>query len=134
MTKKIIFNIGFWLFLWLVFAFPSCGLIQLVEAFRIASLVVFPLIIPVYIHDFIFDYFILRKRYIFYLLCTAFLVLFFGYIIGEFQHYLDPVGSSETYGVLLFMMILYTGARYFRIGTQQRMQLKKKKKKGSKRK
>ncbi len=124
MTKKLIFNIGFWLFLWLVFAFSIMRFESAGEAFRIASLVVFPLIIPVYIHDFIFDYFILRKRYIFYLLCTAFLVLFFGYIIGEFQHYMDPVGSSETYGVLLFMMILYTGARYFRIGTQQQMQLK----------
>lgn len=94
------------------------------ESFRIASLIVFPLIIPVYIHDFIFDYFILRKRYIFYLVSTAFLVLFFGYIIGEFQHFLDPVGSSETYGALLFMMILYTGARYFRIGAQQRIRIK----------
>jgi LytS/YehU family sensor histidine kinase len=94
------------------------------ESFRIATIVVFPLIIPVYIHDFLFDYFILRKRYILYLLCAAFLVIFFGYIIGEFQHYIEPAGSSETYGALLFMMILYTGARYFRIGTQQQMQLK----------
>jgi len=94
------------------------------EAFRIASLVVFPLIIPVYIHDFIFDYFIIKKRYILYLLCTILLVMFFGYIIAELQQYADPSGSSETYGALLFMMILYTGARYFRIGTQQRMRIK----------
>lgn len=124
MTKKIIFNIGFWLFLWLIFAFSIMRFESATESFRIASLVVFPLIIPVYIHDFIFDYFIIKKHYIPYLLSTAFLVVFFGYIIAEFQHYLEPVGSSETYGALLFMMILYTGARYFRIGTQQRMRLK----------
>ncbi|MCD4696552.1 MAG: histidine kinase [Bacteroidales bacterium] len=124
MRKTIIFNIGFWLFLWLVFAFSIMRFESATESFRIASLVVFPLIIPVYIHDFIFDYFIIKKQYIPYLLSTTFLVVFFGYIIAEFQHYLEPVGSSETYGALLFMMILYTGARYFRIGTQQRMRLK----------
>lgn len=124
MRKNIIFNIGFWLFLWLVFAFSIMRFDSASESFRIASLVVFPLIIPVYIHDFLFDYFIIKKRYILYLVCTTLLVLFFGYIIAEFQHYMDPVGSSETYGALLFMMILYTGARYFRIGTQQRIRLK----------
>ena len=124
MAKKIIFNIGFWLFLWLVFAFSIMRFDSASEAFRIASLVVFPLIIPVYIHDFIFDYFIIKKRYILYLVSTTLLVMFFGYIIAEFQHYMDPVGSSETYGALLFMMILYTGARYFRIGTQQRIRIK----------
>jgi len=94
------------------------------EAFRIASLIVFPMIIPVYIHDFIFDYFIIRKQYLIYIVCTVILVLFFGYIIGEFQQYVDSSGSSETYGALVIMMIVYTGARYFRIGTQQRMRLK----------
>jgi len=124
MRKNIIFNIGFWLFLWLVFAFSIMRFESASEAFGIASLVVFPLIIPVYIHDFIFDYFIIKKRYVLYLVCTTLLVLFFGYIIAEFQHFFDSSGSSETYGALLFMMILYTGARYFRIGTQQRMRLK----------
>ena len=124
MIKTIFFNIGFWLFLWLIFAFSMMRFESAGESFWIASLIVFPLIIPVYIHDYIFDYFIIRKQYVLYLVITAFLVLFFGYMIGEFQHYLDPVGNSETYGALLFMMVLYTGARYFRIGTQQRMRLK----------
>lgn len=124
MIKKVFFNIGFWIFLWLVFAFSIMQFDSAPEAFRISSLIIFPLIIPVYIHDFLFDYFIIRKQYLFYFLSTAFVVLFFGYIIGQFQHYLEPGGSSETYGALLFMMLLYTGARYFRIGTQQKMQLK----------
>jgi len=129
MTKKIIFNIGFWLFLWMVFAFSIMRFETTMESFRIASLIIFPLIIPVYIHDFIFDYFIIKKQYLLYLLSTAILVVFFGYIISEFQHYIEPVGSSETYGALLFMMILFTGARYFRIGTQQRIRLKEEEKK-----
>lgn len=94
------------------------------ESFRIASLIILPLIIPVYIHDYIFDFFIIRKRYLLYLLSTTFLVWFFGYMIGEFQSYIDPTGSSETYGALLLMMILYTGAKYFRIGAQQRIRIK----------
>lgn len=124
MTKKILFNIGFWMFLWLIFVFSLMRFESGVESTRIASLIIFPLIIPVYIHDFIFDYFIIRKQYILYLLSTIFLVAFFGYIISEFQSHMDHKGSSETYGALIFMMVLYTGARYFRIGTQQRMRIK----------
>ncbi|NQU32832.1 MAG: histidine kinase [Bacteroidetes bacterium] len=124
MTKKIIFNIGFWLFLWLIFAFSIMRFETTSISFKISTLVVFPLIIPVYIHDFIFDYFIIRKRYILYLLSTTFLVVFFGTIIGEFQQFFDSSGSAENYGTILFMMILYTGARYFRIGTQQRIRIK----------
>ncbi len=124
MLKKGLFNIGFWLFIWLLFAFSIMRFETVDESFRIAALIIFPLIIPVYIHDYIFDYFIIRKQYVLYILATAFLVGFFGYIIAEFQDYLDPSGSSETYGALLLMMVLYTGARYFRIGTVQKMRLK----------
>jgi sensor histidine kinase YesM len=124
MTKKILFNIGFWLFLWLTFALSIIRFEPAAQSFRIAALIIFPLVIPVYIHNFIFDYFIIKKRYILYFICTACIVLFFGYIIREFLHYAEPSGSSETYFSLLFMMILYTGARYFRIGTQQRMRIR----------
>lgn len=108
----------------MIFAFSIMRFESAGESFRIASLIVFPLIIPVYIHDNIFDYFIIRKQYILYIISTAFLVWFFGYIIGELQQYIEPSGSSETYGALLIIMVLYTGARYFRIGTQQRLRLK----------
>jgi len=124
MLKKVLFNVAFWLFLWMIFAFSIMRFQSSLEAFQIASLIIFPLIIPVYIHDFIFDYFILKKYYLLYFICTAILVFFFGYIIGEFQHYVDPSGSSETYGALFLIMVMYTGARYFRIGTRQRMQIK----------
>lgn len=124
MTKKLIFNIGFWLFLMLIFSFSIMRFETPSESIRITLLIVLPLIIPVYIHDFIFDYFIIKKNYILYLLSTAILIAFFGYIIGEFQHHMDSTGSSETYGTLMLMMVLYTGARYFRIGTQQRMRIK----------
>ncbi len=90
----------------------------------ISSLIIFPLIIPVYIHDFIFDFFIVRRQYIFYILSTSFLVFFFGTIINELQKYIDTSGSSQNYALLLFLMVLYTGARYFRIGAQQRIKLK----------
>ena len=94
------------------------------ESIRIATLIILPLIIPVYIHDYIFDFFIIRKQYLLYILSTVFLVWFFGYMIGELQAYIDSTGTSETYGALLLMMILYTGAKYFRIGTQQQMRIK----------
>jgi len=124
MSKKIVFNVGFWLFLWLIFALSMIRFEPVGQSFKIAALIIFPLVIPVYIHDYLFDFFIIKKRYVLYVICTAGLVLFFGYIIREFQRYIEPTGSSETYFSLLFIMIFYTGARYFRIGTQQQMRLK----------
>ncbi|OYT16735.1 MAG: hypothetical protein B7C24_06285 [Bacteroidetes bacterium 4572_77] len=91
---------------------------------RISSLIFFPLIIPVYIHDFIFDYFIVRKRYVLYLFSAILLVAFLGYIITVLQQNLDHNGTAEAYGSLVFIMVLYTGTRYFRIGTQQRIRIK----------
>ena len=96
MIKTVIFNIAFWLLLWLIFAFSIMRFEPASVSFQIASLIVFPLIIPVYIHDFIFDYFVIRKQYILYFITTAMLVAFFGYIIAEFQHYFEPEGNSET--------------------------------------
>jgi LytS/YehU family sensor histidine kinase len=124
MVKNILFNVAFWLLLWLIFAFSIMRIESVSASFQIASLILFPLIIPVYIHDFIFDYFVIRKQYILYFISTSLIVVFFGYIIAEFQYYFEPEGSSETYGALILMMVLYTGARYFRIGTQQHMRLK----------
>jgi len=90
-----------------------------------------PYIIPVYIHNFVYDYFILKRQYVIYVIVTALIVLFFGYITDRFQYFIEPDGDSETYGALLLMMVLYTGAKYFRIGTIQRMKLKEEEEKRS---
>ncbi|MAE09033.1 MAG: hypothetical protein CL661_09775 [Bacteroidetes bacterium] len=124
MRKKVAFDIGFWVFLWLLFSFSFMRFQPIVQSFGTAALVIFPFTIPIYIHYYIFGYFIMRKQYILYLLSTTFLVVFFGYLIGEFQHYMDPDGEAETYGAILLFMLLYTGAHYFMTGTQQRMKIK----------
>jgi two-component system, LytTR family, sensor kinase len=124
MKKELLFNLIFWLLLWLVFFLSLIRLESSGQALLIASILIFPMIIPVYIHNFIFEYFIYKKKYVLYLVTTGFIILFFGYIINELQSYITQDGSSETYGSLLFIMILYTGAKYFRMGTQQRMRLK----------
>jgi len=124
MLNKIIFNLGFWFFIWLVFAFSLLRFEPLENAMIIASIIVLPLIIPVYIHNFLFNYFIFKKQYILYFLSTIALIAFFGYIINELQQYSESEGRSETYAALLFIFILYTGARYFRMGALQQMQIK----------
>nr|NQU90752.1 histidine kinase [Bacteroidota bacterium] len=123
MKKSLLFHIGFWGFLWLMLGFSFFRFETTTESLRLAALVVFPMAIPVYIHDYIFDYFFIKKQYILYLVLTVPLVIFFGYIIDQMQHFIEPEGDSETYGAILFFMILFTGARYLRIGTQQRMKI-----------
>ena len=129
MLNKIIFNLGFWLFIWLIFAFSLIRFEPLGESMMIASIIVFPLIIPVYIHNFLFDYFIFRKQYILYFLSTLAVIAFFGYIINALQQFAEPEGSSEAYAGLLFIFVLYTGARYFRMGALQQMRIKEEEKK-----
>ena len=129
MLNKIIFNLGFWLFIWLIFAFSLIRFEPLGESMMIASIIVFPLIIPVYIHNFLFDYFIFRKQYILYFLSTLAVIAFFGYIINALQQFAEPEGSSEAYAALLFIFVLYTGARYFRMGALQQMRIKEEEKK-----
>ena len=124
MINKLIFNLGFWLFIWLIFAFSMMRFEPLENSTLIASIIVFPLIIPVYIHNFLFNYFIFRKQYILYFITTLAIIAFFGYIINEFQQFFEPEGSSETYVALIFIFMLYTGARYFRMGTLQQMRIK----------
>jgi len=124
MTKKIVFNLGFWLFLWLMFFLSFLKFETFAEAAKITALFVIPQIIPVYIHDYVFDYFVLKKRYFLYAVITLFIIFFFGYIIQEYQQSIHTDGQTETYGSLFFVMILYTGARYFRIGTLQKIKIK----------
>ena len=95
----------------------------------IASIIVFPLIIPVYIHNFLFDYFIFRKQYILYFLSTLAVIAFFGYIINALQQFAEPEGSSDAYVALFFIFVLYTGVRYFRMGALQQMRIKEEEKK-----
>jgi len=91
---------------------------------RISALIVFPLIIPVYIHDLVFNIFVIRGKYVLYFIITVILVLFFGYIIAEFQGYFEPGGRTETYASLVLIMLLYSGVKFLRISTQQRIRLK----------
>ena len=129
MLNKIIFNLGFWLFIWLIFAFSLIRFEPLGESMMIASIIVFPLIIPVYIHNFLFDYFIFRKQYILYFLSTLAVIAFFGYIINALQQFAEPEGSSDAYVALFFIFVLYTGVRYFRMGALQQMRIKEEEKK-----
>ena len=124
MIKKVIFDIGFWLFFWVLLSISFLRFQPIEQSLVTAALVVFPFVIPVYIHNYIFGYFFIRKQYILYLLLLIFLVVFFGYLIGQFQNYIDPDGKAETYGIVLFFILLYTGAHYFKTGTQQRMKIK----------
>ena len=124
MIKKLIISIGFWLLIWLIFAFSFMRFEDIESSVKIASIIVFPMIIPVYIHDFLFNYFIFRRQFLLYVVSAAVVVLFFGYIINEFQQYVEPEGSSETYAALVFMFLLFTGAQYLRKGAIQQMRIK----------
>jgi len=128
MTQKqhntIFFNLGFWLFLWVIFSFSMLRMESAGNAAIKSLLLILALTLAVYIHNFIYDYFVIRKRYVLYAIFTALLVAFFGYLLDQLQKYTNFQDHIEPYGTLLFIMVFYTGIKFLRKGTQQQIKIK----------
>ncbi len=123
-TIKYSFDIAFWTVMLIVYfifflGFGS-GLQHYVAGFFIAAGMSF----PVYIHDFLFEYFISRKSYMLYLLSSMFIALFFGSILNQLLETQEIRSLQEAYGSVLLFMMLYTGAKYIRNGAQYRIRVR----------
>jgi len=122
--KNLWFHIAFWLFLWITFFLVIYSYESFYESLSLSGLVVLSLLIPIYIHDYIFDYFVLNKRYYLYLIITIALVIFFGTMFKQLQLNTSLNLKFETYATLLFMMVFFTGTKYFRLAALQKIRIK----------
>ncbi|MBU8892103.1 MAG: histidine kinase [Bacteroidales bacterium] len=123
-SEKIIFPFIFWAFLYIVFFISMYSIEGLQFAFKLSSLILLPLIVPVHLHEYIFKKYLLKKKYKLYIIGTALIILVFGYFTDILGKYIDPNGNVASYISIFLFMLVYTGAKYIRIGTKQQFRLK----------
>ena len=122
LKREVFFHGVFWLALYFSFFVVMIRFHSLGEALYRSLVLVSPLILPVYLHAYVFEKFFKRKRIYLYLLLAILLVLLFGYFNGQLIGYLLS-GYTETYFTLIFIIALFTGLQYLKIGTKQEFQL-----------
>lgn len=122
--EKVLFPVIFWLFFYFMFFIAMYRNEGLEFAFKLSSMVILPLILPVQLHEYVFDKFLLKKKYAHYIIITAVIIAVFGYIADLFGKYIDPEGNTATYISIFLFMLIYVGAKYMRIGTKQQLRLK----------
>ncbi|MFC2151551.1 sensor histidine kinase [Bacteroidota bacterium] len=122
--KKLLFPLSFWIFFELVLFIAMIRIEGLNHAIKYSTFVLFPLIIPVHVHEYIFNKFLLKGKYTLYILYTITNVIVFGYILEWFEKLIDPEGNIASHITILIFMFVYIGAKYLIVGTRQQIKLK----------
>ena len=122
--ENLVFPFLFWIFFLVVFFLGMYRFEGVEFAFKFTTLILLPLIIPVHLHEYIFDKYFLQKKYFIYAVCEIAIILVFGFFINKLEHYIDPKGDNATYISIFLFQLLYIGAKYLRIGTKQQFRLK----------
>ncbi|MCX6224999.1 MAG: histidine kinase [Bacteroidia bacterium] len=124
-AKNPRFNLAFWaiffilMFLGLSFAYTVS------QALLVSALMVLPTILPVYIHEIIFEQLLLKKKILIYFLLLAAIVIVFGYLGILALRYFGPSDVNTMYYVnILSIILVYSWSKKIRIGTLQRIRLK----------
>lgn len=85
---------------------------------------IIPLILPVYLHSFVFEKLFKQKKYFLYVLIILSIILIFGFLHRKIIDYFIK-GEPETFFLLIFFIAMFTGFKYLKIGTKQGFQLQK---------
>lgn len=122
--RELLYELGFWLFFYFLFILLSIRIEKPFMALVIGGYVIFQAVIPVYLHEFLFNRFFLRRRFHFYIPLTALVIGIFGMFFTYIQTILFSGGRSESYGLIIIFIILHSGYRYFIKGASQQIKLK----------
>ena len=91
----------------------------------VGAFVIFQTIIPVYVHEFLINRFLLQRRYFIYIPLTALMVGIFGMLFTYIQTLFFSSGRSESYGMIIIFLILHAGYKYFIRGADEQIKLKR---------
>ncbi len=120
--KKAVFHVTFWSIFYLLFMVFMTRMEGFETALKFSLVYITPLIIPVYLHDFIFERFFKTGKYIIYTGLTLFIIIVFGYIHERLFAILFG-GEMAAHIALAFFIATFTGIKYLRTGTRQQFQL-----------
>jgi sensor histidine kinase YesM len=122
--KELIYEIGFWLFFYVLFFLLSFRFQKPLLTMVVGAFVIFQTIVPVYVHEFLINRFLLQRRYFIYIPLTALMVGIFGMFFTYIQTLFFSSGRSESYGMIIIFLILHAGYKYFIRGADQQIKLK----------
>jgi len=122
--EKILFAVLFWASLLILVFIVILKLRGLEQAFQLSLIYFLPLIIPVLLHEFVFEKFFLKKKFLFYGIFTSVIIVVLGYFIDLLEKAAYPKGDSSTIGSIIVFILLYMGAKYLVMGAKQQFRLK----------
>lgn len=120
--KKTLFHFLFWTGFHLIFFISVLKFEGIQTSLKYSICFISPLIIPVYLHSFIFEKFFRQKKYLLYLIFTLPIILIFGYL-NKLLIEKAISGNTEPFLLLIFSILMFTGFKYLKIGTKQQFQL-----------
>ena len=122
--NKVIVHLFYWLVGFLILFIPLLFPLSLNEAFRIASGIVFPNIIVIYLHFYIFNKYFQNRKYRHYV-AALILIAIVGGLFMEFL-FNSITTDGNISGILLALMSISfsTGMKYLKSNAKQKYHLK----------
>lgn len=121
---KLLFPVLFWTTLLLLVFVVILQLKGLDAALKLSAIYFLPLILPVHLHEFVFERFFLKKKYLIYAILTLAIIGVLGLFIDLLEKAVYPEGDSSTIGSIIAFILIYMGIKYLVSGTKQELRLK----------
>ena len=124
LKKILLFPVLFWTTLLLLIFVVILQLNGLDTALKLSAIYFLPLILPVYLHELVFERFFLKKKYLVYAILTIIIIGVLGFVIDLLEKAVYPKGDSSTIGAIIVFVLIYMGIKYLVLGTKQEFRLK----------
>jgi LytS/YehU family sensor histidine kinase len=125
--REVLTGLMYWAFWTFVFAFFFAGIQHsVVQGVGVATVIIFPLLVPVHILSWLFNWFFLRKKIVLFFLIAIPFAWVMGWIIDQLLLlFMADSNITTSYGILIFIFTaMYIGFRYTRLAISQRILLK----------
>jgi hypothetical protein len=128
MISKLYKKLQLPLFFWGTFLLFIFVVILQIEGFdfalKLTLLYFLPNLIPVHLHEIVFEEYFLKKRFLIYGFLTLIIIGFFGYLFDLIEKHTDPKGDNSTIASMIIIIFIYMGVKYLVAGTKQQFRMK----------
>lgn len=108
----------FWSSAFLAFFLTVLFIENFGTALMIATFVIVPAPVPVYLHFLSMRLFFEKRKYVYYVISLIFILVLSGFFFERFFYFVfnDPEGHTSGISMALFFVVLTTGMKYFKEG------------------
>lgn len=82
-----------------------------------------PMTLPVHLHEFVFDRYFLKKRFLLYFVFTILIFGIFGFIFNYIEYCLTPDNNNSMVASIAIVIFIYMGVKYLIIGAKQQLKM-----------